>query len=245
NPLANESWKKGNPTHAQDMFSVFHGTAQDTSILIDFLSSYIFPDSSRTITKHLALGISLGGHSTWQCVLHEPRITAGVVVIGCPDYKFLMTDRAKKSKLPTWTASEGNEFLGSTDYPKSLCDATDKWDPMSFLVGDKLQPTDEQKKTLRPLIKEKLGGKHILCLSGGKDKLVPYTCSAPFLNWLKTGLDKKEGWFNDQGIVLEDIVDETAGHEYSAKMKVEAVRFISENLAGEGSLKAGTRTSKI
>ncbi|KAG9546806.1 hypothetical protein KCU79_g15761, partial [Aureobasidium melanogenum] len=56
NALANESWRQGNPTHAQDMFSVFHGTAQDTSILIDFLSSYIFPDSSRTITKHLALG---------------------------------------------------------------------------------------------------------------------------------------------------------------------------------------------
>ncbi|KAI5257984.1 hypothetical protein E4T42_00776 [Aureobasidium subglaciale] len=264
NALANESWKKGNPTHAQDMFSIFRsfhvsqigpsrnadstgtdGTAQDTSMLIDFLSSYVFPDSSRSITKHLVLGISLGGHSTWQCILHDPRITTAVVVIGCPDYKFLMTDRAKKSKLSTWTSSEGKAFLGSTDYPQGLCDATDRWDPKSFLVGDKLQPTDDQKKTLRPLIKEKLGGKHILCLSGGKDKLVPYTCSAPFLDWMKSGLDKKDGWFSDQGIVLEDIVDETAGHEYSAKMKVEAVRFISENLAGEGSLKAGTRTSKI
>lgn len=214
-------------------------------MLIDFISSYTFPDSSRTITKHLVLGISLGGHSTWQCVLHDPRITTAVVVIGCPDYRFLMTDRARKSKLTTWTASEGKDFLGSTDYPKGLCQATDKWDPKSFLVGDKLNPTDEQKKTLKPLIKEKLGGKQIMCLSGGKDKLVPYTCSAPFLDWMKTGLDKKDGWFNEHGIVLEDVVDETAGHEYSAKMKVEAVRFISENLAGEGSLRAGTRTSKI
>ena len=90
-----------------------------------------------------------------------------------------------------------------------------------------------------------MGVKLILCLSGGKEKLVPYFCSAPFLDWLKTGLDKKDGWFNDQGIVLEDIVDEQAGHEYSAKMKVEAVRFISDALAGEGALKAGTKTSKI
>jgi len=244
-PLANESWKQGNPTHAQDMFSIYNGTAQDTSMLIDYLSSYTFPDSSRTITKHLVLGISLGGHSVWHCILHDPRITTGVVVIGCPDYKFLMTDRARKSKLSTWTASEGKDFLGSTDYPEGLCRATDKWDPKSFLVGDKLNPTEEQKKALRPLIKEKLGGKQIMCLSGGKDKLVPYTCSAPFLEWMKSGLDKKDGWFNEHGIVLEDIVDETAGHEYSAKMKVEAVRFISENLAGEGNLKAGTRTSKI
>ncbi|KAI5208115.1 hypothetical protein E4T39_01502 [Aureobasidium subglaciale] len=245
NALANESWKKGNPTHAQDMFSIFHGTAQDTSMLIDFLSSYVFPDSSKSITKHLVLGISLGGHSAWQCILHDPRITTAVVVIGCPDYKLLMTDRAKKSKLSTWTSSEGKSFLGSADYPKGLCEATDKWDPKSRLVGDKLHPTEDQKRTLQPLIKEMLGGKHILCLSGGKDKLVPYTCSAPFLDWMKSGLDKKDGWFNDQGIVLVDTVDETAGHEYSAKMKVEAVRFISENLAGEGSLKAGTRTSKI
>jgi pimeloyl-ACP methyl ester carboxylesterase len=221
------------------------GTAQDTSLLIDYLSSYTFPDDSRTIVQHLVLGISLGGHSTWQCVLHDPRVTAAVVVIGCPDYKYLMTDRAKKSKLAQWTESQGKHFLGSTAFPKGLCDAADKWDPKSLLVGDKLQPSEEDKKTARPLISAKLRGKHILCLSGGKDKLVPYFCSEPFLDWFKTGLDKQRGWFNDQGTVLEDIVDENAGHEYSAKMKVEAVRFISEKVAGESRLKTGTKTSKI
>lgn len=156
-----------------------------------------------------------------------------------------MTDRAKKSKLASYTSSDGNAFLGSVDFPTGLCEAVNKWDPKSCLAGDSLQPTDAQKQAMLPKIKEKLGGKHILCLSGGKDKLVPYFCSEPFLTWLKTGLDKQGGWFTDQGIVLEDIVDGDAGHEYSAKMKVEAVRFISDVLAGEGDLKTGTKTSKI
>lgn len=151
-----------------------------------------------------------------------------------------MTDRARKSKLSSWTSSEGKDFLGSVDFPQGLVEAANKWDPKSCLMGSG-SPSEQQKQ----LLKEKLGGKRILCLSGGKDKLVPYFCSAPFLEWLKTGLDKKDGWLNDQGIVLEDIVDEQAGHEYSAKMKVEAVRFISDALAGEGALKAGTKTSKI
>src|SRR5947208_2406316 len=29
--LANEAWRQGNPRHAQDMFSSYHGTAMDTS----------------------------------------------------------------------------------------------------------------------------------------------------------------------------------------------------------------------
>ena len=41
------------------------GTAQDVSFLIDFLSSYLFPNDERTISQWLVTGISLGGHSTW------------------------------------------------------------------------------------------------------------------------------------------------------------------------------------
>ncbi|TVY88651.1 hypothetical protein LAWI1_G006771, partial [Lachnellula willkommii] len=85
--IANESWKSGNETHAQDMFSIFHGTALDTSLLIDHLGSYVFnePDSP-PIEQHLVMGISLGGHAAWQVLFNDPRVTAGVVIIGCPDY---------------------------------------------------------------------------------------------------------------------------------------------------------------
>jgi dienelactone hydrolase len=32
------------------------------------------------------MGISLGGHAAWQVLFADPRVTAGVVIIGCPDY---------------------------------------------------------------------------------------------------------------------------------------------------------------
>jgi dienelactone hydrolase len=54
----------------------------------DLIEGYLFGDaeSKTKIDQHLALGVSLGGHSVWQLMFAEPRVTAGVVVIGCPDY---------------------------------------------------------------------------------------------------------------------------------------------------------------
>lgn len=216
---------------------------------MDYLSSYVFPTDTHAITEHLALGISLGGHSTWHCLLQEPRITAGVVVIGCPDYVRLMSQRAQNGKLET----AGRDFLGSKDFPKGLVEAVEKYDPAGLLLGEldvvtaedhKHEPSEAEQKRIKPLLRDTLGGKRILCLSGGADKLVPYSQSEPFLDWLKKAI-KKDGWAGDLDIALEDIVDEKAGHEYSAKMRTEAVRFISETLAGEGGLKAGSRSSKI
>jgi len=67
--------------------SVYHGTALDTSLLIDHLGSYVFngPDAP-PIEQHLVMGVSLGGHAAWQVLFNDPRVTAGVVIIGCPDY---------------------------------------------------------------------------------------------------------------------------------------------------------------
>jgi pimeloyl-ACP methyl ester carboxylesterase len=74
--------------------SIFHGTALDTTLLIDHLGSYIFhgPEAP-SIDQHLVLGVSLGGHAAWQVLFNEPRVTAAVVIIGCPDYmrKFLIS----------------------------------------------------------------------------------------------------------------------------------------------------------
>jgi len=70
-----------------DCISIYHGTALDTSLLINHLGSYVFnePDAP-PIEQHLVMGISLGGHAAWQVLFGDPRVTAGVVVIGCPDY---------------------------------------------------------------------------------------------------------------------------------------------------------------
>ncbi|KAL1866565.1 hypothetical protein Plec18167_009022 [Paecilomyces lecythidis] len=261
-PLANEAWKQGNPRHAQDMFSIFQGTARDTSLLLDYLPSYIFPKSDRTITTNLVLGVSLGGHAAWSCILHEPRITAAVVIIGCPDYVNLMADRARLSKLPTWTSSDppGSQFLGSEHFPRSLLDTVRKYDLASLLLShmrsdakDKPlhddpipEPCEEEKAVLRPLLTSCLAGKRILNLSGGADKLVPYKRGEAVLTWLKNTVGPG-GWFTDGGVHFEDVIVETAGHEVTPGMVQEASRFVAETLSTNGSVtKTGfVRESKI
>lgn len=237
------------------------GTARDTSLLIDYLPAFVFPKPGRRVTENLVLGVSLGGHAAWSCILHEPRISAGVVIIGCPDYANVMADRARLSKLPSFTNSSppGQHFLGSEDYPISLLETVNKWDPAGlFLSPVELnqdaqpirsaplpEPTEPQKAALRPLLTRCIAGKKILNMSGGMDKLVPYSKGEIFLTWLKQAIGP-DGWFADGAVTLEDIMDETAGHEVTPKMVDEAVRFIGDALAsGNDSKKASVRDSKI
>ncbi|QSS49055.1 PldB domain-containing protein [Histoplasma capsulatum var. duboisii H88] len=244
--LSNCAWKEGNPKHAQDMFATYQGTARDVSLLIDFMDAYAFPDASRKITTNLALGVSLGGHSVWSCLLHEPRVTNAVIIIGTPDYTSLMTERAKLSKLSSWKDSTppGSQFLGSESFPQSLMDAIRKYDPARFFLsqlGDPIvsepmlhgilpEPTDHEKKVIGPLITRCLQGKRIMLISGGKDKLVPYARGEPFLMWLKKAISPG-GWFANGAVTLEDLIFEDAGHEVTPAMMEQAIRFIGETLA--------------
>lgn len=205
------------------------------------------------------LGISLGGHAAWQCLLHDPRIMTAVIVIGCPDYARLMSDRARLSKLQTWTNSvpPGSQFLGSKDFPKGLVEAIEKWDPAGLLIGeldtvagddDLHEPSAEEKRRLTPLMKSCLQGKRILNLAGGADRLVPYKCAEPFLTWLKKAI-AKDGWFKDSGVLLEDIVFEGVGHEMSEGMVKEVVRFVGDTLTpvdfDRGERGSGSKSSKM
>lgn len=231
---------------------------------MDYLPSFVFPKSDRTIVEHLVLGVSLGGHATWSCLLHEPRVGAGVVIIGCPDYVNLMTDRARLSKLPSWTGSDppGSQFLGSEAFPSSLLDTICRYDPASLFLshasvkstapgplreGPLPEPTEADKQVLRPLFTRCLAGKKILNLSGGIDKLVPYHRGEVFLDWFKKAIGSG-GWFADGAVTFEDIVDQSAAHEVTPKMVDEAVRFIGDALAAsnDGSKGSGSvRESKI
>lgn len=233
------------------------------SLLIDYLPSYIFPGSERRISTHLALGVSLGGHATWSCLLQEPRISAGVVIIGCPDYVNLMADRARLSKLPSWTESNppGSQFLGSEAFPHSLLETVRKYDLASLLLshtdisskdeplrnGLLPEPSEKEKQILRPLLTRCLAGKKILNLSGGADKLVPYHRGEAILTWLKKAI-APGGWFADGGVSIEDIIFENAGHEVTPRMVEEAIRFIAETLSAsdDGPWKVGSvRESKM
>ena len=238
NMHANVSWKQGNSTHGPDMFNTYSSTALDVQQLITHIPSYL----PFKISQHICGGVSLGGHATWQLLVNEPRIAAGIVVIGCPDYVRLMTDRAIRSQVPSTMDSEppGRNFLGSKDFPPPLIEAIEKYDPAGILLGeldtvtgdDHLHPPSEpEKKRLRPIMTQRLAGKKILCLSGAKDKLVPHVQAEPFIRWLQRAIDEREGWFNDQCIELEDIVDPDGRHEFSVRMRKEAERWLCDYLA--------------
>lgn len=230
---------------------------------MDYLAAYTFPNGEHQITENLVLGVSLGGHATWSCLLHEPRVSAGVVIIGCPDYINLMADRARLSKLPSWTDSDppGAKVLGSEALPTSFLETVKQYDPAGMMLkhvdcgpsngplreGPLSQPSESEQEVLRPLLTRALAGKRILNLSGGVDKLVPYHRGKLFLDWFKQTISP-DGWFGDGGVSFEDIIDEAAGHEVTAKMVDEAVRFISETLdAGpkQADRRGSVRESKI
>ncbi|KAK5128151.1 hypothetical protein LTR08_004103 [Meristemomyces frigidus] len=250
--VANVSWKQDNPTHGPDMFGIYSGTASDVSLLITQLPSYL----PFRISEHICGGVSLGGHATWHVLMSDPRVKAGIVVIGCPDYVRLMTDRAIRSKLSTCMDSDppGRNFLGSKDFPPSLISAVESHDPAGILLGelntvtgdDHLHtPSAAEQARLRPIISQRLAGKKILCLSGGKDRLVPYECGEPFLTWLKKAVDPKNGWCDGFEIEIEDILDPEGRHEFSTPMRKEAERWLCDLLAGEVATGSVTRESKI
>ncbi|KAH0835343.1 hypothetical protein AYO21_01562 [Fonsecaea monophora] len=247
--IANEAWRSGNEHHALDMFSCFAGTAVDTSLLLDYLPGYIFGGASdpRRIVQNLVLGVSLGGHAAWHVLMHDPRVSAAVITIGCPDYTRVMTDRARLSRRKSYTSTDppGRDFLGSTDFPPSLVEAVKKSDPAGLLWSlpglnwrrdqEKLhtEVTEEERAILLPVMTRCFGNKRLLNLSGGADKLVPYAHSKPFIDWLKA-VSGKGGWFEGSGFVIEDIVFEGVGHDVPPSMVPHMVRFVTETLEDEG-----------
>ncbi|OBT87503.1 hypothetical protein VE02_03609 [Pseudogymnoascus sp. 03VT05] len=241
-PVGNDSWRDGNPKHALDMFGVYNGTAVDVSLLIDHVGSYIaenFVGVMPGIERNLVLGVSLGGHAAWQVLFAEPRVEAGVVVIGCPDYIRVMTDRARLSKRTTYTQDAGSSFLGSLDFPPSLLTAVQKWDPRGILFGTReipsrtpTQDSPREEARLKGILESRVKGKSVLVCSGGADKLVPYKASEPFLGWLKEATGRG-GWW-EGGMGVRDVVYEGAGHEFTEAMVGDAVGFVVGVMEGKG-----------
>jgi pimeloyl-ACP methyl ester carboxylesterase len=244
-PIANADWRSGDEQHAQDMFSAYHGTQLDTSQLITYLPAYIFPRNEHAIVDHMVLGISLGGHSAWHTIVHEPRVSSAVVVIGCPDYTNLMKQRAKLSKRKSWTETSpaGSEFIGSADFPIGLVEAVKRFDPAGLFIGDNVKngdpttnypdPSDEQVEQLRPLMDKTLKGKRILNLAGADDNLVPHAQGKAFMSWLQNAV-KTDGWYSGNDVYFEDHIFDGVGHAMSGDMVREATRFLMDSLETAG-----------
>ncbi|KAF2663389.1 alpha/beta-hydrolase [Microthyrium microscopicum] len=247
--LINETWKAGNKTHAEDMYATYTGTATDLSHLIRSISTHL----PITPSQHLVLGVSLGAHAAWHAILHDPLVSAAAIIIGCPDFARLMAHRASKSKLNDWSSSlvPGSTFFGSASFPDALIDKIDTRDPAGLLlpvaakattmaplavpVGDALQP--EKRAYSRQRLNRTVKGKAVLNVSGGKDKLVPYGCSKPFVTYLQNAVGSG-GWWGEK-MYFKDVIVPGAGHETTPEMMAMSVDFVCKVLLGEIQTEAG------
>lgn len=162
-----------NPTHAQDMYSSLCGTAQDVSMLIDYLPSYLFPNDENEIVDWGVGGVSLGGHAVWICLTQgtttgtctltiDERINWGCSIIGCPSYIELMEYRLRRSRLP----------VEPPYLPRSFLHILERDDPGTIL-------------RMKNEIPSSLKWKHILVLAGEEDNLVPWTTCTKFISRLQ------------------------------------------------------------
>ncbi|PHH73941.1 hypothetical protein CDD82_5184 [Ophiocordyceps australis] len=220
---ANRGWAQGNAAHAVDMAGMVRGACLDLGLLMDLVGGYLGTE----VDGHVVLGWSLGGHAAWQAVMTERRLDAAVVVVGCPDYTALLTHRAQENKLPS-------PLIGTSYFPNSLLSALSSCDPASILfaapnAGPRVPTTDippHEQTRLRSILDSTLRGKRVLCCSGKKDTLVPYTVGTqPFLALLDAAA-RKGGWYADGQLEVQDRVYHDAGHEFCAAMVQDAVEFI-------------------
>ncbi|GAA5962746.1 hypothetical protein JCM3765_006189 [Sporobolomyces pararoseus] len=163
-----------NLSHAVDMMAIQTGTARDVSFLIDFLPSVLFPGDERKIVEWYCSGISLGGHSTWLALAHEPRISLGIPIIGAPSTLTLLSDRALSLPPPSGPLSVSSPY-----FPASFVEFLKKNDPDQVAMS-----TWKDRK--------------ILVLSGEDDTLVNFVKggSEEFVEKLKKegGLQELQVW---------------------------------------------------
>jgi len=155
-----------------------------------------------------------------------------------------MSDRARLSKRETYMSSNGDDFLGSKDFPKALISSVQKCDPKGLLFGTSEinpNPSGNEQRRLREILDTKLRGKQVLACSGGDDKLVPYHCSEPFMQFLKTSTT---GWYRDGKVYVGDNIYPGVSHVFSEGMSKDTARFVSDILA-DASSKAARLASNI
>jgi hypothetical protein len=225
--------------------------------LLTHLPSYL-PNTVPSPNQHIVLGVSLGAHAAWHNILHDKRFLAAVIIIGCPDFSRLMAQRASKSKISDWTTSSipGSAFFGSPSFPDALIGSIDSSDPAGALLplGAKatgLPPLQAPKTaSLLPIsqartvarLNKMLKGKAILNLSGGNDKLVPYSCSAPFMDFIKAAAEPREGWWKEGGLLVVDRVFPGVKHETSPEMAKMAVEFVGDVVEGKIQVGEGVKS---
>lgn len=200
NLLGQKAWKQGNKAHAMDLYGMIVGGSRDVSFVLDFLSPYLFPHDERTVAEWVITGKSLGGHSTWHVLVHEPRIKVGVPFIGMPDFSKLLASRTRTSFV-----ANAPPFV-----PASLKSLIESIDPAQ-------SPYDSFDPKVNPF-----WGKKICVLSGANDKLVHWDWNEDFLRGLVLGEPTPKGEMPGLKVHRRPGV----GHEVTEDMVEEAGEWI-------------------
>ena len=136
-------------------------------------------------------------------------------------------------------------------FPPDLLEAVSRWDPAALLIGSRPTGTDatplvaifltESSVGMRvaglDIIRRKLRGKNILHIAGGADPLAPYSCSEPFLSWLKKAI-APDGCLSGESVSLDVIVEQGVGHEMTPNAAKQVNQFVdhhaSQRCSGSG-----------
>jgi hypothetical protein len=168
----------------------------------------------------------------------------------------LLTDRARLSKIPDYISSSppGSKFLGSPSFPATLVETIKNFDAAQLIMGkaysDPEAGVDEkERERLRGFYEERLKGKRLLVVSGGADKMAPYSRSEPVISFLKGAVGKEGGWWRGGGIEIKDVVFPGVKHELTMGMVGESVEYILESVergsGGASGESAGRRGVKL
>lgn len=168
----------------------------------------------------------------------------------------LLSDRAKKSRLATFSAADnGASFLGSKDFPADLVAACLRNDPKGILFGTGTVPASSkstaqssslsvsEEQRLRGVLDSlHLKGKKFLVCSGADDKLVPYAMSEPFVSFFE---EATRTWYADAEIMVENKVYDGVGHAFSEGMVEDSCQFLLDAVAAAGEAAGSESKAKI
>ena len=118
-----------------------------------------------------------------------------------------------------------------------------KFDPKALLFGSSpVSSETSHNEELRPILNERIRGKRFLICSGEVDKVVPYRCSKPFVDWF---VGAAKAWHGEGRYSVENNIYPEIGHQFSPGMIKDSVRFIVDAVASSPVAKEDAKASKI
>jgi hypothetical protein len=99
------------------------GAQADYSLVMNMLSSYLWPLDERRIAEWLFAGVSLGGHMVWRLLREDPRVRVGVPIASVPPETLAMfiTGSGSEYDIPVeGTAAAVRDYFSTQTLPSDF-----------------------------------------------------------------------------------------------------------------------------